>query len=416
MANSADVPEKAANGPGLLHRNINKSHSTPDTDCDVYPPLTLKPTQLLFAGRLGGNQEFIIDRDDPAQAALLQKTPDAAPFMSLRQTFDLRGFREVDLWKAAFIEGIGEFFPSFLYVVLEEEGMLGPPPGNLNLAASPSGEAGLRYSDQKLQGTLEGEIEGRKRLRLTITGTMLLVFLTVWISLSPSAAAIPTPATAAGVFATTPFLGALVGGVSNVILLSLFIFAFSPVSGGHLNPNITIATFFARLTSLPRMVLYVAFQTVGAILAGLLIRATYGSRDFVAGGCAIDTTLVPVGDAFALEFICDLALLFMSFGVGLDPRQRQVFGPALGPILVGLVLGILSFGTSFTRRGYNGVSANPARCLGVFVGSRFPRYHWIHWVGAILADIVHGVVYFVAPPWQYSKSRPSSPGVQQSSA
>jgi glycerol uptake facilitator-like aquaporin len=207
-----------------------------------------------------------------------------------------------------------------------------------------------------------------------------------------------------------------VGGVSNFILLSLFIFAFSPVSGGHMNPNITIATFFARLTSFPRMVLYVAFQIIGATLAGLLIRAAYGTRNFAAGGCVIDTALVPVGDAFALEFICDLALLFMSFGVGLDPRQRQIFGPALGPIFVGLVLGILSFGTSFTRRGYHGVCANPARCLGVYVGSRFPGYHWIHWVAAIAADIVHGVVYFVVPPWQYNKSPASDPGFQPSSA
>ena len=245
---------------------------------------------------------------------------------------------------------------------------------------------------------------------------MLIVFLTVWISLSPSKAPIPSPTTAAGVFSTTPFLGALVGGVSNFVLLSLFIFAFSPVSGGHLNPNITIATFFARLTSFPRMVLYVAFQTAGASLGGLLIRAAYGSRDFVAGGCHIDTALVPVGDAFVLEFICDLALLFMSFGVGLDPRQKQVFGPALGPIFVGLVLGIISFATSFTRPGYNGVSANPARCLGVFVGSRFPVYHWIHWVGAIAADIVHGMVYFVVPPWQYGKPRRRSFTSSQSSA
>jgi hypothetical protein len=115
MARSADVPEKASNGPlpADLHRNINRrSQSMPDcptTDDNEHAPLKL--TQLLFAGRVGGNQEFIIDRNDPAQAALLQKTPDAAPFMSLAQTFDLRGFREVDLWKAAFIEGIGELFP-----------------------------------------------------------------------------------------------------------------------------------------------------------------------------------------------------------------------------------------------------------------------------------------------------------------
>ena len=114
MATSTDHPEKPANGhlpAGLLHRNRNQSQSTPDhTDPDYDGhESALKPTSLLFAGRLGGNQEFIIDRNDPAHAALLQKTPDAAPFMSLRQTFDLGGFQEMDLWKAALVEGIGEW-------------------------------------------------------------------------------------------------------------------------------------------------------------------------------------------------------------------------------------------------------------------------------------------------------------------
>jgi glycerol uptake facilitator-like aquaporin len=151
------------------------------------------------------------------------------------------------------------------------------------------------------------------------------------------------------------------------------------------------------------MVLYVAFQLIGASLAGLLLRASYGTRSFVVGGCGIDTALVPAGDAFALEFTGDLALLVMSFGVGLDPRQKQVFGPALGPIFVGLTLGVVSFGTGFSRKGYNGISANPARCFGVFVGSRFPAYHWIHWIGPISAGLVHGMFYFLIPPWNYTK-------------
>jgi hypothetical protein len=53
----------------------------------------------------------------------------------------------------------------------------------------------------------------------------------------------------------------------------------------------------------------------------------------------IDTTLVPVGDIFVLEFMADIMLLFLAFGVGLDPRQGATFGPALGPILVGAALG-----------------------------------------------------------------------------
>jgi len=148
------------------------------------------------------------------------------------------------------------------------------------------------------------------------------------------------------------------------------------------------------------MVLYVAFQTIGGALAGLLARASYGSRHFKVGGCWIYTDIVPVADAFVVEFVTCTLLLFFAFGVGLDPRQRQLIGPSLAPFLVGLALGILSFGTAFTRYGYGGASFNPARCFGAFIGSRFPGWHWHHWVADIVACLVHGAFYHVAPPWE----------------
>jgi glycerol uptake facilitator-like aquaporin len=127
------------------------------------------------------------------------------------------------------------------------------------------------------------------------------------------------------------------------------------------------------------MVLYVSFQTGGGAIAGLLIRASYGTRDFKVGGCWLFSNVVPPSNAFVIEFVFCLALLFMAFGVGLDPRQKQTIGPAMGPFLVGMTLGVLSFGSGFARYGYGGASMNPARCFGTFVGSRFPGWHWIHW-------------------------------------
>lgn len=170
-----------------------------------------------------------------------------------------------------------------------------------------------------------------------------------------------------------------------------------------------MSTFTARLTTFPRMVLYIASQTLGAVIAGLIMRSTYGSRNFLAGGCSVDTDLVPTRDIFALEFMADLTLLFLAFGVGLDPRQKDTFGPALGPLLVGMVLGVLSFGTAIVRTGYGGASMNPARCTGAYVGSRFPEYAWVVWVGPISASIIHGAVYWALPPWTYPKTnRPAS--------
>lgn len=79
-------------------------------------------------------------------------------------------------------------------------------------------------------------------------------------------------------FATGALVPSLLGGLTAVLVLPLLIFATGPVSGAHLNPTITIATFFARLATLPRCILYVAFQILGGTLAGLLLRASFDTR------------------------------------------------------------------------------------------------------------------------------------------
>ena len=66
-----------------------------------------EPTVTPFAGRLGGNQAFVVDPNDESNQKLLREDPDAAAGMKLAQQFDLRQFRQLGLWKAAVTEGVG---------------------------------------------------------------------------------------------------------------------------------------------------------------------------------------------------------------------------------------------------------------------------------------------------------------------
>ncbi|KAL4924207.1 aquaporin-like protein [Aspergillus undulatus] len=281
-----------------------------------------------FAGRIGANQEFALEKDNAAQAGVLEKFPDAAPWISIRDSLDLRGLWQVELWKAAVIEGIG---------------------------------------------------------------MCIFVYLTVFVSVGLGQLA--------GTFPSGPLIPALIGSLTTLISLPLFIFATGPVSGAHLNPTITIATFFARLATLPRAILYIAFQCFGAAMGGFLLRASFDSRSFTVPGCTMDTSRITTRSAFTIELITDFGMIFLAFGIGLDPRQRAVFGPALGPILVGFVVAMCTFFTGVGRGGYTGISGNPARCFGAMVASRFESYHWIHWIGPLGASIVHGVLYLLLPPY-----------------
>jgi glycerol uptake facilitator-like aquaporin len=214
-----------------------------------------------------------------------------------------------------------------------------------------------------------------------------------------------------------PLVPAVLGGIANTVLISLFIFAAGPVSGGHLNPFITISTFLARLATLPRTILYVVFQCTGAVIGGFLMRAALGLPPAALQkmpGCYIDTSLVTAGQAFTFEFMTAFALIFVAFGVGLDPRQRLVFGPALSPILVGIALGLCSFSTGFVTKGYSGASLNPARCLGLMAAAGMLTcpilmnrlmiarietfdYHYVHWLGDITAAVLNGIMYWCIP-------------------
>ena len=120
-------------------------------------------------------------------------------------------------------------------------------------------------------------------------GSLLIVYSIAYISISPNVPPTP-PNSPASVIATDAFLGPLIGGITYAIIVTILTYCFSAVSGAHLNPFITMGTFFARLTTLPRLFLYIAFQLIGASLAGFLLRTSYDSRDFKVGGCFLFTT------------------------------------------------------------------------------------------------------------------------------
>lgn len=71
------------------------------------PVARVQPAVQPFAGRIGGNQALVLDRNDPKNSEYLKAVPDAAPLMRISEALDLRGFRDYNLWKFAIVEGLG---------------------------------------------------------------------------------------------------------------------------------------------------------------------------------------------------------------------------------------------------------------------------------------------------------------------
>ncbi|KAK0109206.1 hypothetical protein ONS96_003029 [Cadophora gregata f. sp. sojae] len=208
-------------------------------------------------------------------------------------------------------------------------------------------------------------------------------------------------------------------GVTNIFLISLFIYAMAPSSGGHVNPIITFATMTAGLTGFSRGILYLIAQTAGAATAGALIRGSFGGRlatAYQGGGCLLDTTVLEVGQAYLIESMTTFIMLFLAFGVGLDPRCGQTFGPKMGPLLVGCVLGLTAFSTVGIAEGFPGANMNPARCFAFAVARKDFHHQWVWWVGPVTGTMAHTIVYHIAPPYHREKALEQAASKVQNSA
>jgi hypothetical protein len=91
-----------------VEKSVNNNANGAGSPTAVRPFNPSRANTNPFIGRLGGNQVFVLDRNDAANAELLKEQPDAAPYMTIRQQLDLNGFKNLGLWKAALIEGMGK--------------------------------------------------------------------------------------------------------------------------------------------------------------------------------------------------------------------------------------------------------------------------------------------------------------------
>ena len=191
-------------------------------------------------------------------------------------------------------------------------------------------------------------------------------------------------------------------GISNIFLLTLFIMAIAPGSGGHINSLITFATMLCGLTGFSRGILYMAAQTIGAALAGGILRGVFGperSVEFRGGGCFRDPGTVTAQQALLLETVSSFALLILAFGLALDPRQQKLFGPIGGPLAVGSSLGLVSFASAGLVPGYTGASMNPGRCFAFAITRHDFNGHYIWWLGPFCGAVLQGITYHIAPPY-----------------
>ncbi|XP_067666130.1 aquaporin AQPAe.a-like [Haliotis asinina] len=159
------------------------------------------------------------------------------------------------------------------------------------------------------------------------------------------------------------------------------------VSGGHVNPAITVSFVVAQNISLIRGLLYIVAQCVGSIVGAYILKAVTPEQfQGYLGAAYVNTGFgITQFQGAAVEFLLAFTLI-MTVHATIDPNKPNMGSHSLA---IGLTVGMLHFsGISYT-----GASMNPAWSLGPAVAANFWKDHWVYWAGPILAGAVASLLY-----------------------
>ena len=211
-----------------------------------------------------------------------------------------------------------------------------------------------------------------KALIAEFIGTFTLIFIGV--------GAIAADHITAGALGLTGI--ALAHGLAIAVMIS----ATAAISGGHLNPAVTIGLWTVKKIDTTNAVGYVLAQCLGAVAAAFLIKMAVPAEALAAvnmGTPALGNG-VSVSMGLITEIILTFFLVFVVYGTAVDARAPKVGGLFIG---LAVALGVLMGGP------ISGAAMNPARHLGPALLGGGLQNIWIYWVGPVLGGILAAQVY-----------------------
>lgn len=190
------------------------------------------------------------------------------------------------------------------------------------------------------------------------------------------------------------------------LAVTLGVYVSARLSGGHLNPAVTLALAARGEVPLVQVPVYIIAQLAGAIAGAILVYMDYAAAfakfeqtkhvvrgqlvDGIlagpaAGGAGVFATYPAFGGVLGnlfSEFLGTAVLLFAVRAV--TDRKNSAPGPGIQPLLVGSVV----FAIGLSLGGLTGYAINPARDLGPRIASAL-----LGWGSAVFVS--HGYYFWV---------------------
>lgn len=180
----------------------------------------------------------------------------------------------------------------------------------------------------------------------------------------------------------------LVGGealtgesLANGLVVALIVTATLGVSGGQINPAVTLGLLSIGKVGKLEAVVFIAAQVAGAACGGLLIRQLVPGE--IALKCLYGTPRLHDGlglsQGILLEALATSLLCLSICTTVLHPKTPHDNGYGIGAAVALL---------TFTFAPLTGAAMNPARQLGSAMAAGYWADHWVYWVGPIAGAVL----------------------------
>ena len=183
-------------------------------------------------------------------------------------------------------------------------------------------------------------------------------------------------------------VGLLGIAVAHGLAIGIMVSAIGHVSGGHLNPAVTIGFWVTRRISTFDALFYWVAQLAGGAAAAYVLRGVVPENTWrlVALGTPALTQDFTRTAGMILEGIMTFFLVFVVFATAVD--ERGAFGKIAG-FAIGLTITMdILMGGPFT-----GAAMNPARSFGPALAARQWANHGVYWVGPLAGGVLAGWLY-----------------------
>jgi len=213
-------------------------------------------------------------------------------------------------------------------------------------------------------------------------------------------------------FGSSVAAGVVASSLSFGLVMTAMVALVGPISGGHINPAVTLGAFLSRRISLMDAAGYWIAQFVGGVLGALLLLWVLHTSPFYFksriglgangwGSSPVSLLRVSGGGAFLIEVIITAVFVLVVLAA-----THRTANAAISGAVIGLTLGL----ANLVATPVDGASVNPARSFGpALVTAGQPiRQVWLFILAPLVGAVLAAGIYLLFHPMQAGETGAAS--------